>query len=103
MDDVAARTAPLPGDVTDLLRTLRERLDELADDEPVVALKTAGKLEAIVADYGSIAARYIDGDVIPLPRLAEALGTMLIAHMPWRALRSRSSRAARADVHFRTA
>ncbi|SEE24036.1 hypothetical protein [Streptomyces sp. TLI_105] len=75
LDDVAARTVPLPGDVTGLLRTLRERLDELVDDEPLVVLKAAGKLEAIVADHGPIAARYIAGDVTPLPRLTEALGT----------------------------
>ncbi|MFI1815210.1 hypothetical protein ACH414_33225 [Streptomyces sp. NPDC020422] len=38
-------------------------------------LKAAGKLEALVADYGPLAARYIAGDSIPLPRVAEALGT----------------------------
>ncbi|MEV8628602.1 hypothetical protein [Streptomyces sp. NPDC051079] len=75
MDDVAARTAPLPDDVAGLLRTLRERLDELVDDEPLIVLKAAGKLEALVADYGPIAARYIARGTIPLPRIAEALGT----------------------------
>ncbi|MGW1116925.1 hypothetical protein ACWD5B_07430 [Streptomyces tanashiensis] len=75
MDDVATRAVPLPDDVADLLQTLRERLDELVDDEPVVVLRTAEKLDAIVADYGPLAARYIAGDSIPRPRLAEALGT----------------------------
>ncbi|MFE7511430.1 hypothetical protein ACFU8I_09420 [Streptomyces sp. NPDC057540] len=75
MDDVAARAVPLPDDVAGLLRTLRERLDELVDDEPVMVLKAAEVMGAIVADYGPLAARYIKGDAVPLPRLAEALGT----------------------------
>lgn len=75
LDEVVARTVPLPDDVTGLLRTLRERLDEIVDDAPLVVLRAAGKLEAIVADYGPLAARYIAGDAIPLPQVAEALGT----------------------------
>ncbi|MGO4634937.1 hypothetical protein AB4225_29020 [Streptomyces sp. 2RAF24] len=75
LDDVAARTVSLPDDVEGLLRTLRERLDELVDDAPLVVLKAAGKLETLAADYGSIAARYITGDAVALPEVAEALGT----------------------------
>ncbi|MGW4855348.1 hypothetical protein ACWEPZ_29400 [Streptomyces sp. NPDC004288] len=75
LDDVAARALPLPDDVAALLRTLRERLDEMVDEEPVVVLKAAEDLGAIVADFGPLAARYIKGDAVPLPRLAEALGT----------------------------
>ncbi|MFC8510424.1 hypothetical protein ACFU3J_17495 [Streptomyces sp. NPDC057411] len=50
-------------------------MDEFVDDEPLVVLKAAGKLEALVADYGPLAARYIAGDSIPLSRVAEDLGT----------------------------
>ncbi|MFF3775617.1 hypothetical protein [Streptomyces sp. NPDC002232] len=75
MDDVATRALPLPDDVAGLLQTLRERLDELVDEEPVVVLRAAEQMEAIVAEYGPLAARYIKGDAVPLPRLAEALGT----------------------------
>ncbi|MFE5596073.1 hypothetical protein [Streptomyces sp. NPDC056549] len=74
MDDVATRTVRLPDDVTGLLRTLRDRLDQLVDDEPLVVLKATEKMEAIVADYGPIAARYITGDAISMPQVAEALG-----------------------------
>ncbi|GGT26698.1 hypothetical protein GCM10010222_80590 [Streptomyces tanashiensis] len=75
MDDVATGAVPLPDDVAGLLRTLRGRLDELVDDEPLLVLRAAEEMEAIVADFGPIAARYIAGDAVPLPRLAEALGT----------------------------
>ncbi|MFE7511427.1 hypothetical protein ACFU8I_09405 [Streptomyces sp. NPDC057540] len=53
---------------------MRERPDDLID-EPVVVLKAAEHLGVIVADFGPLAARYIKGDAVPLPRLAEALGT----------------------------
>ncbi|MFF9431998.1 hypothetical protein [Streptomyces sp. NPDC014746] len=75
MDDVAARALALPDDVAALLHTLRERLDDLIDDDPVLVLKAVEAMETIVADLGPLAARYIKGDAVPLPRLAEALGT----------------------------
>ncbi|MFB6632191.1 hypothetical protein ACFCWY_20075 [Streptomyces sp. NPDC056362] len=56
------------------MQTLRECLDELVDEGPVVVLRAAEQMEAIVAEYGPLAARYIKGDAVPLPRLAEALG-----------------------------
>ncbi|MEU2074495.1 hypothetical protein [Streptomyces sp. NPDC013489] len=76
MDDVATRAVPLPDDVSGLLRTLRQRLDALVDDEPLVVLKAAEEAEAIVADFGPIAARYLAGDAIPLARIAEALSVL---------------------------
>ncbi|WP_093878405.1 hypothetical protein [Streptomyces sp. TLI_105] len=57
-----------------LLGKLRERLDEIVGDEPLVVLKAAGELEAIVASTGPLAAAYVTGDEIPMPRVAEALG-----------------------------
>ncbi|MEE1814431.1 hypothetical protein PUR59_05265 [Streptomyces sp. SP18ES09] len=61
--------------VAGLLRTLRERLDALVDEEPVMVMKSAESLAAIVAEFGPLAARYIQGDAVPLPRLAKVLGT----------------------------
>ncbi|SEB57059.1 hypothetical protein [Streptomyces sp. TLI_105] len=74
MDEVAARAVSLPEDVAGLLGKLRERLDEIVGDEPLVVLKAAGELEAIVASTGPLAAAYVTGDEIPMPRVAEALG-----------------------------
>ncbi|MEU5919010.1 hypothetical protein [Streptomyces sp. NPDC047141] len=39
-----------------------------------MVLRAAESLGASVAGLGPIAARYIKGDAVPLPRLAEALG-----------------------------
>ncbi|MFE7511293.1 hypothetical protein ACFU8I_08715 [Streptomyces sp. NPDC057540] len=64
---------PLPGDAEGLPHTLREYLDEFVDDEPLVVLRAAEQMEAIVADYGPIGARYITGDAVPLPRPAKAI------------------------------
>ncbi|MFI8917373.1 hypothetical protein ACIGW4_38035 [Streptomyces sp. NPDC053513] len=74
MDEVAARAVVLPEDVAGLLRQLREGLDEIVGDEPLVALKAVGELEAIVASAGPLAAACATGDEIPVPRVAEALG-----------------------------
>ncbi|MFF8513378.1 hypothetical protein ACF064_35560 [Streptomyces sp. NPDC015492] len=75
MDDVATRALPLPDDVSGLLRALRERLDALVDDNPLLVLKAVQEAEGIVADFGPIAARYLTGDAMPLAQIAEALGT----------------------------
>ncbi|GGV18985.1 hypothetical protein GCM10010275_70740 [Streptomyces litmocidini] len=74
MDEVAARAVSLPENVAGLLGKLRERLDEIVGDEPLMVLKAAGELEAIVASASPLAAAYVRGDEIPMPRVAEALG-----------------------------
>ncbi|MFF9066041.1 hypothetical protein ACF09E_11840 [Streptomyces sp. NPDC014891] len=52
MDDVATRALPLPDDVAGLLHTLRERLDELVDEEPVMVLKAAENLGRSLPNSG---------------------------------------------------
>lgn len=80
-EDAVGRTntTPLPDDVEGLLRMLRERLDELVDDTLLVVLKAAGKLEKLATHYRPIAARYVTGDHIPLPQVAETLGTTSVS------------------------
>lgn len=76
IDDVKARTVPLPAKVTDLLSQLQEQLEALVDDAPLAALKAVNDLEAIVASIAPTAAFIaVRGDRIPLPRIAEGLGT----------------------------
>ncbi|MFJ9576178.1 hypothetical protein ACIRQF_07270 [Streptomyces sp. NPDC101191] len=75
MDEVAASAVPLPEDVAHLLKTLRGRLDEILDDDPLTVLKAANELGATIAFLAPIAAKLVTrGDEIPLPRVAEALG-----------------------------
>lgn len=76
IDDVKARTVPLPANVTDLLSQLQEKLEALVDDAPLAALKAVNDLEEIVASIAPVAASIaVRGDEIPWPRIAEGLGT----------------------------
>ncbi|MFF0435435.1 hypothetical protein ACFYU9_24810 [Streptomyces sp. NPDC004327] len=75
LDDVVSRATPLPEDVSGLLSTLRERLDDILDDTPLTVLKAADELESIVAFFGPLAARFVSrGEETSLPAIAEALG-----------------------------
>ncbi|WP_435972254.1 hypothetical protein [Streptomyces sp. Qhu_M48] len=66
---------PLPEDLAGLLRQLRERLDELVDDDPLMVVKAAGELEATVAFFGPLATRIVtSSEQLPLARIAEVLG-----------------------------
>ncbi|WP_137991662.1 hypothetical protein [Streptomyces vilmorinianum] len=76
LDDVEARTVPLPAEVSDLLHRLRQRLEGLVDDAPLAALKAVNELESIAASVGPSAAFLaVHGDRIPWRRIAEGLGT----------------------------
>ncbi|MEU9998082.1 hypothetical protein [Streptomyces sp. NPDC050848] len=74
MDQVAARQVSLPEDVAGPLRQLRERLDELVDGEPLVALRAVGELEEVITSSGRYAARLISLEDTPVSEVAEALG-----------------------------
>lgn len=54
--DVAARTATLPEDVTASLGQLRSLLADLADEQPLVAMRALAVLDDIVQDTGHRAA-----------------------------------------------
>ncbi|MFF7177989.1 hypothetical protein [Streptomyces sp. NPDC008121] len=76
LDDVEARTVPLPTEVSDLLHRLRQRLEQLVDDAPLVAVKAAGELETIAAAIGPPAAYLaVRADGVSWQRIADALGT----------------------------
>ncbi|MBT2443926.1 hypothetical protein J7E93_28290 [Streptomyces sp. ISL-36] len=75
LEDVQARTVPLPADVTDLLDQLRGRLEHLADDAPLAALRAVHELETIIGAIGPSAAFLaLREDEIPWDRIAEGLG-----------------------------
>lgn len=75
LDDVEARTVPLPADIIELLSQLRSRLEILSDDAPLAALKAVNELEGIVAAIGPNAAFIaLRGDKIPWDQIAEGLG-----------------------------
>ncbi|MCG7527137.1 hypothetical protein MHW47_22160 [Streptomyces sp. OfavH-34-F] len=54
--DVENRAVPIPEDVAGLLDQLRERLDALADDAPLAALRILAALESSIASAGEVAA-----------------------------------------------
>ncbi|MGW2016748.1 hypothetical protein [Streptomyces sp. NPDC001927] len=74
MDQVAARQAVLPEDMAEALRLLHERMDELMDEEPLVVLLAAEKLEQVVASTAPVAARIVSMDDMPKSEVAAALG-----------------------------
>jgi hypothetical protein len=76
LDDVEARSVPLPIEVTDLLHQLRQRLEQLVDDAPLAAVRAAGRLEAMAGAIGSPAAyRAVRGAEVSWRQIADALGT----------------------------
>ncbi|MFD3948322.1 hypothetical protein [Streptomyces sp. NPDC058579] len=91
VDQVAALRVPLPGAVTEALAQLRERLDELVDDQPLTALRAAREMEQVVASFAPYAARIVSQEDTPLPEVAQALG------MTEKAARSCLSRFERMD------
>lgn len=62
IEDVDARTVPLPDPLVALLGQLREQLHALADGAPVAALKAVGELERMVRQAGRHAACLVQVD-----------------------------------------
>lgn len=72
--DVEQRTVPVPEDVTALLAQLRTRLDALATDAPLAALRAVAALEYPVAEAARTAACNARADDQPWDTIATALG-----------------------------
>ncbi|MGW6843842.1 hypothetical protein [Streptomyces sp. NPDC054958] len=66
---------PLPTELTELLTELVRRLDVLAVEEPLVALKALADLRYVIARTGQEAAYELGGRDVPLEVVATALGT----------------------------
>ncbi|MEV5877312.1 hypothetical protein AB0L75_24365 [Streptomyces sp. NPDC052101] len=72
--EVEARSVPLPEDVTDLVGRLDERLNSLADQAPLAALKVVAALERIAENVGRRAASDVQADELSWETVAKALG-----------------------------
>ncbi|MFG2569235.1 hypothetical protein ACGFR6_27880 [Streptomyces sp. NPDC048567] len=72
--DVEARTVPVPEDVTALLAQLRKRLEVLADDAPLAALRVVAALEHAAAEVGEVAAYVAQADDQSWDTIAVGLG-----------------------------
>ncbi|MFE7623023.1 hypothetical protein [Streptomyces sp. NPDC057509] len=72
--DVEAHTTPIPEDVAALLTQLRTRLDTLALDAPLAALRIVSALEYPVGEAARTAAYTARSDDRPWDAIATALG-----------------------------
>ncbi|MFD9517869.1 hypothetical protein [Streptomyces sp. NPDC059979] len=67
--------AQLPADLTALLTELVRRLDGLAVEEPLIALKALADLRYVIAQVGRDAAGDVVAGEVPIEQVATALGT----------------------------
>ncbi|MGZ2362385.1 hypothetical protein LRE75_38015 [Streptomyces sp. 372A] len=74
MTDVEHRSVPVPEDVSDLHIRLRQRLDVLAVDAPLAALRLVALLESSIAEAGAVAAYAARGDDQSWDTIATGLG-----------------------------
>lgn len=74
MTDVEHRSVPVPEDVVDLITRLRERLDVLADDAPLAALRVVAALEHATAEAAEGAAYAARADAQSWDAIATGLG-----------------------------
>ncbi|MDX3533991.1 hypothetical protein PV721_06345 [Streptomyces sp. MB09-01] len=65
----------LPADLTGLLTDLVGRLDSLAGEEPLVALKALADLRYVLAEVGRDAACELAAQEVPIEEIATGLGT----------------------------
>ncbi|UUU37495.1 hypothetical protein [Streptomyces sp. NBC_00162] len=68
-------TVQLPGELTELLTQLVRRLDGLAAEEPLVALKALADLRYVIGRVGQDAAHELIAGEVPIGQVAAALGT----------------------------
>ncbi|MFJ3975933.1 hypothetical protein [Streptomyces sp. NPDC090021] len=66
---------PLPAELTGILTELVGRLDGLAAEEPLVALKALADLRHVIAEVGQDAAYEIAAQQVPIEEIATGLGT----------------------------
>ncbi len=74
IDDVEARTVPLPTELVALLDQLDSQLNNLADEAPLAALKGVATLESMVKRVAASAATNAEADAHTGEELAQALG-----------------------------
>ncbi|MFJ9944977.1 hypothetical protein [Streptomyces erythrochromogenes] len=66
---------PLPAELTGILTELVGRLDGLAAEEPLVALKALADLRHVIAEVGQDAAYELAAQQVPIEEIATGLGT----------------------------
>ncbi|MEU6016819.1 hypothetical protein ABZ826_23050 [Streptomyces sp. NPDC047515] len=81
--EVDSAAVPVPKDVLALLTQVEERLDALAGDEPLAALRAIATLERAIADAGRTAACHARADARTVTEIGRGLG------LPARDARSR--------------
>jgi len=74
IDEVEARTVPIPEDLQNLLESLETRLEALACDFPLAGLRAVAAVERIAKRIGWDAARDVDPDETPWDQISKALG-----------------------------
>ncbi|MEV7196022.1 hypothetical protein AB0N81_30085 [Streptomyces sp. NPDC093510] len=74
IDDVEARTVPLPTGLVALLDQLDSQLTNLAEEAPLAALKGVAALESMVKRVAASAAMNAEADAHTGEELAQALG-----------------------------
>jgi hypothetical protein len=74
IDEVEARTVPIPEDVQDLLERLEDRLSALAGDSPLSALRAAAAAGRVAKRAGWEATCRVDPDETPWDEIGKALG-----------------------------
>ncbi|MFE6848253.1 hypothetical protein [Streptomyces sp. NPDC057686] len=74
LEEVEARTVPLPGELAELLEQVGEQLDLLARQAPVAALKAVAALEAVTRRVARDAAYMAEADELSWESIGTALG-----------------------------
>ncbi|MEW2546605.1 hypothetical protein AB0910_12630 [Streptomyces sp. NPDC047002] len=83
LDEVRARSVPLPAGLQDLIDQVESRLDSLVDQAPLAALKAVADLERTVKRVAGDAAYAVEMDELSWETVGKALG------VPEREARSR--------------
>ncbi|MFG3259059.1 hypothetical protein [Streptomyces sp. NPDC048172] len=74
IEEVRARTVPLPVELEALLERLEQQISALADDAPLAALRAVAALERITEDIAPHAACAAEADDLSWSTIATALG-----------------------------
>ncbi|MFH7596781.1 hypothetical protein WDV06_17025 [Streptomyces racemochromogenes] len=74
LDEVEARTVPLPAELADLLERVEEQLNRLAGQAPVAALKAVAALERVTRSVARDAAYIAEADDLSWESIGTGLG-----------------------------
>ncbi|MFF2198582.1 hypothetical protein [Streptomyces sp. NPDC058157] len=74
LDEVEARTVPLPAELADLLERVEDQLNNLAGQAPVAALKAVAALERITRSVARDASYIAEADDLSWESIGTALG-----------------------------